>query len=301
MFDVTDLLEGMDEIAVAEPVVEPVIEKTRKPRRSPQPETIYFDIETVPDWSRMSLFGLDPIPDEIPESAPEDLLTAEEFTANTAEEIKAQLAGKNPPDAWIDEMLSAENAKTKPRKNAKDLLESLRDAKTGRADAVVRQNKTMSLTPEFLRIAAIGWASGDEEPQSMLAVDAAAERELIETFWQLFSSPRSQLVGFNVLKFDLPAMFVRSAILGVKPSRQFDTRPWGTDVIDLMDKRFGRNQAIKLKDLARLYDIDVPAGDCDGSQVMHLLATNPEALAKYVESDIHVTRSLHRKWRGYFF
>lgn len=56
----------------------------------------------------------------------------------------------------------------------------------------------------------------------------------------------------------------------------------------------------KLKDLAKWYGIEVPAGDVDGSQVLELYQSDPEMLARYVRSDVEITRQLHGLWRGTF-
>jgi hypothetical protein len=102
-------------------------------------------------------------------------------------------------------------------------------------------------------------------------------------------------------------LFARSAILGVPSSRSFDLKPWGRDVVDLFAIRFpkgpgaaGGGRPAKLKELARVYGVEVPAGDTDGGDVERLLRESPHLLRQYVESDVAVTRDLHRKWAGYF-
>ena len=57
---------------------------------------------------------------------------------------------------------------------------------------------------------------------------------------------------------------------------------------------------MKLKDVARLYGIHVPAGDIDGSQVEELLNTEPEKVAEYCKSDVSITRELWSLFCGYF-
>ena len=46
--------------------------------------------------------------------------------------------------------------------------------------------------------------------------------------------------------------------------------------------------------------VPVPAGDTDGSDVERMLAEDPAAVHRYVQSDVEVTRALHRKWSGVF-
>jgi len=57
---------------------------------------------------------------------------------------------------------------------------------------------------------------------------------------------------------------------------------------------------MKLKQLCKLYGIEVPAGDVDGSQVLDLMRSEPGKVGEYVRSDVDVTRSLHNKFKGFF-
>jgi hypothetical protein len=89
-------------------------------------------------------------------------------------------------------------------------------------------------------------------------------------------------------------------LLDVCPSRQFDLKPWGTDVIDLMKKRFPSSGSMKLKTLAACMGIPIPAGDVDGSQVEELWKNDPKKLGEYVRSDVDLCAELHSKYFGFF-
>jgi dipeptidyl aminopeptidase/acylaminoacyl peptidase len=106
--------------------------------------------------------------------------------------------------------------------------------------------------------------------------------------------------GYNVLHFDLPTIFVRSILLDVAPSRQFDLKPWGTDAIDLMKKRFPTSGAMKMKTIAACMGISIPAGDIDGSQVEELWKNDPKKLGEYVRSDVDLVKALHQRYSGFF-
>jgi hypothetical protein len=169
-----------------------------------------------------------------------------------------------------------------------------------------------ALVPEFCRVVALGWAVGDEPAHSLVVgtvrpvqttppVREITETDVLARFWQLVSSqPRPMVVGFNILNFDLPVLFVRSALLGVRPSRLFDRRPWGTDCIDLCEIRRHEGRGGKLKDLARYYGFTVAEPDVDGAQVEQLIATDPAKVGRYVESDVAITRQLYHFYKGYF-
>lgn len=270
--------------------------------RSRRSQTLYFDLETCPDESRRHLFDLPEIPAPA-EVAEADCLPAADILSGTIPDVGERLAGRMFPEKYLLDLLEHEQSQKKPRKGILDHIAAAQQVGANYEAALADQRKTMATTPEFCRIVALGWAIGNEDPKSMILADGVNdddERTILRTFWQLVAK-HSPLCGFNILNFDLPVIFVRSAILGVQPTKLLDLKPWGKDCIDLMALRFARGKAMKLKDLARLYGIDVPAGDCDGSQVSELLeAGKTEELARYVMSDVAVTRELHRFYRGYW-
>lgn len=264
---------------------------------------LYFDLETIPDESRRSLFGLDePVVSKPFANPPVEGEMWVEWMKRPIAQIKEEIDAYNPDDTWLEALHAWERKEKKPRQGVLDIVKNIRAARNPSGDAEAAKTKTMSVTPEFCRIVAmgIGWSvqSGDRVDGYVVS-EAITEVDLLEWFWDS-AKTASQVVGYNVLHFDLPVIFARSAILGVQPSRKFDMRPWGLEVLDLMKARWPTGTAMKLKDLARIMGIDVPAGDVDGSQVGELFKTDPAKLATYVKSDVYVTQQLRRKWRGYF-
>jgi hypothetical protein len=222
----------------------------------------------------------------------------------TIDAIKVTLRRLNPAAQWLDALQAAEVA-GKNRKGVLAEIDSARDEKTLHERQTAERNQLLSTTPEFCRVVALGWALGEEPVQTLVVGERGiSEVALLEQLWSLIGLGGT-LVGFNCLAFDLPVVMVRSALLGVEPTRLLDLKPWGKDVVDLYAARFGTRGAPgggrpgRLKDLARVYGIEVPAGEVDGSQVVELLE-RPEELARYVASDIEVTRSVHRLYEGFF-
>ena len=183
------------------------------------------------------------------------------------------------------------------------IAKAIRTARNPAGDSEADKTKKMSVTPEFCRIVAIGIGFGEDakDVQGFVSHTGSAieEAELLEWWWDC-AKRASTIAGYNIIGFDLPVIYVRSAILGVKPTRKFDMRPWGTDVLDLMATRWPRGNQMKLKDLARVMGLDVPAGDCDGPQVAALYRDDPVKLAEYVKSDVIICQQLRRMWRGLF-
>jgi hypothetical protein len=317
--DADDLLDFLDDESaeaadVATDVRFEVVEKpANKPAEPPSDrkpairrrQPLYFDIETVGDTDREHLFGLDPLPQPIPL---EECPAPPEATKGTVEEIKARLKGKTFPAEWCAACANHEATAQKPRKTIYDLFTQMMNETQ---QVVEGRRKLLSVTPEFCRVVSLAWAVGDEPVESLVVGQEVGvdEVSLLWKFWSLAKNA-SPVIGYNILHFDLPVIFVRSMLLGVAPTRQFDMKPWGGDVCDIFKVRFpsfGLNSkesgAGELKNLARVLGIpvDEEADGVDGSQVWKLWEAGEfEKLGAYNRSDVQLTRELHRKMRGYF-
>lgn len=270
-------------------------------------QPFFFDLETVPDESRGHTFNLDELP-AIPDEATIDQCPVPvDLLAGSIDNIKAGLRGIVPCHEWCMMAANAERA----GKNRAGVFSAIAEARGGRQAAIAAHAdrcKLLSTTPEYCRIAALGWAIGDEPTRCGVAVDPANEGDLIDKFWEL-AAASSPTVGFNIIGFDLPVLLIRSAILGLQASKMFDLKPYAgnRDVIDLYLGRFGpkgntnSGRPGKLKELAPLMGIPVPAEGTDGSQVFHLLRTDPLAVGAYVKSDVETARNYYRKLRGFFW
>lgn len=270
------------------------------PRGSGVP--LYLDIETIPDYERMHLFGLPPLPEVPPETTSANCPTPTTLLEVGLDQLERELMALNPDDAFLELLVQEERKKPKPRAGVETTCKKVRGRKYEVAGAAEAQRKLLSTTPEYCRIVAFGWAVGNERPFTLIEkFNGINERGLIGDIWRLIQQ-HSPIVGYNILGFDLQVIRARSAILGIEPSRMLNDSPWNNnDVADLMAIRFGRSgKAMRLKELAKLYGIAVPAGDANGSDVEHLLANDPEKLSRYVMSDVHITRELHKRWQGYF-
>jgi hypothetical protein len=268
---------------------------------------LFFDLETVPDESRLHTFGLAPVPPPPAETPADALPPAESILAASIDGIKERLAPLIPSAEYCDALTAAERA-GKNRSGVYPLIAAARSARQTAIDATAERCKLLSTTPEYCRIAALGWATGDEQIRYGVAADPAGESALLDKFWEL-AATAGPLVGFNIIGFDLPVILVRSAILGIPAARSFDLKPYAgnRDVIDVYLGRFGpkgntnSGRPGKLKQLAALMGIPVPAEGCDGSQVYDLLRTDPKAVGAYVKSDVEITRAYYQKLRGFFW
>jgi hypothetical protein len=296
MFDTT-----VEPVADEKPAAAPQSQQPKLPTRRGGP--FVFDLETIPDYDRVESFGLDPLPQPVPVTPADKCPPVSEVIGRTVQQIGQFISLKNPAEVWLI-TLQAEEEMGRRRKGVLDAVNQSLKGGSPAEIAAAERRKLLSVTPEYCRIAAIGWAVGGGEVVSWVATEPEHERGILEAFWECVKLCKP-IVGFAIIGFDLPVIYYRSAMLRVPSTKMLDMRPWGKDVVDLFVKRFpggkyGRSGPGKLKDLARLAGIEVPAGDMDGSQVEEMMKTDPVRVGEYVRSDVEITRALHRFYATYF-
>lgn len=278
---------------------------TRSGSKSIRPP-LYFDLETVPDDSRLEWFGLEPLPVH-PEYKPSAACpAASEIIGKTVPELTALLADLQPCDGWLG-VLEAVERDGKCRKGVLDLIADVRRGRRQIDEAAALRCKMMSTCPEMCRIVSAAWAVGDGDVTCLNVGPQPnggdmPERVLVEHLWQLMKSA-GKLVGFGCAGFDLPVIYMRSVVLGVESQRAIDRKPWGPDVEDLMLARYGsiapKDRGLKF--IAKALGIEVPGGDDDGGKVYEMVQAGEwERLRTYNASDVEITRELHRKFKGFF-
>ena len=253
---------------------------------------LFFDLETVPDDSGRVVLD---------EDGRGEVDSAEmPFIFDSISEAQDYLKSHKLSEAQLEYLDDMERSKDKPRKG---ILDAISSEKKRQASAEESRRLALSTVPEYCRIAAMGIARGNSPIRSILIHNDEQEAQALRAWWKIVVMGDTPC-GYNILGFDLPVIFARTAILdrSIK-TKLIDLRPWG-NTIDIYAKRFPRGssgaQPGKLKEIAPLYGIDVPAGDVDGSEVADLYRDDPVKLAEYVQSDVHITRELYRKWKGLF-
>lgn len=184
------------------------------------------------------------------------------------------------------------------------------------------QMKAMALQPEACQMVGLNVILGDGEPKSGWVGEVSlktgipyTEADLLSMFWN-WAAACPRLIGFNCLKFDLPVIYTRSALLGVAPTVAFyDEKPWNDQIIDLLQKRFGHSRDfMSLKALRRVlqlpvsakYDevIDNTGADIEELYLRFVASDDPEALRLlklYGELDVLTTKLLAQLWQGFWF
>lgn len=152
------------------------------------------------------------------------------------------------------------------------------------------------------QICVIGWAIGDEEPHAYRVDDLshASERQVLEDFFCAVTDAGSgtQFIGHNIIGFDLPFIWKRAMVLGVKPPWIFprNPKPWGEAVADTMLLWDGQQKAGGSMDrICRLMGIPGKGG-ISGADVWPMVKDGRIAeVADYCKGDVARTRAIYRR------
>lgn len=270
-------------------------------------DRLFFDIETTVHPRADEFLGL-------------DSLTADDLTVAELKDILKD-AAHTTNIRLKDELVNV------VKDVAQDLLAAVLVQKT--AEQNHEAIEKAPLDPDLGRIRSIGVASGDgvinvtianENPAGELlqifggiagpevypmeayySGGIEAEKMLIEWFWQTAVDHRLQLVGFNILNFDLPFLMRRSMDLGIRVPNKLSLRRYQVEPIcDLMQilSHWGAFKHKSLKWFCQRYDITIPMPETDGSMVKDM---DDPTLAQYTASDVWTTRELWKKMDGIYW
>lgn len=138
---------------------------------------------------------------------------------------------------------------------------------------------------------------------------AMGEREMLENFWRGVAE-YDAFVSFNGRGFDVPFLAVRSAIHGIRPSkdlmsnRYLESQDFGSKHIDLLDQ-LSFYGAVRRKGglhlWCRAFGIQSPkASGVTGDDVKRLFTEGHfEDIAHYNAGDLRATRELYHRWKTY--
>ncbi len=136
---------------------------------------------------------------------------------------------------------------------------------------------------------------------------ALSEKEMLESFWE-GAKAYAEFVSFNGRCFDAPFLAIRSAIYGVRPSKdllegRYLYQQRNAKHIDLLDQlsfygALRRKGSLHL--FCRAFDIESPkAGGTTGDDVAGLYhAGKALDIARYNAGDLRATAALYHKWRA---
>lgn len=185
-------------------------------------------------------------------------------------------------------------------KREEDLLRRVyekRVAKRGveRVGAYEEFLRSTSMDGGLGRIFCIGYAV-DNEPSKALR---GTEKDMLVKFWEL-ASASDLVVGHNVFDFDLPFIYQRSVVHGVKPSRDLFPRRYSADVVfdtyHEWTKWHREHRPGSLDYLADVMGLPTSKQGIDGSQVYdYYLLGKQDEIVKYCQRDVELTRKIYNK------
>lgn len=156
------------------------------------------------------------------------------------------------------------------------------------AEAEAAWREKAALDAKTAQVLAIGLLC-DNEPCILLGREAS----MLEGFWQAWAED-GRMVGFNCKHFDLPMLWQRSVILGVKtPSDLLCGRYFNSRVVDLQEvwTLYGRNtEGQSLDSICRA--MGLPGKTGNGADFGKLFETDLKAARAYLEADLIATMAL---------
>jgi predicted PolB exonuclease-like 3'-5' exonuclease len=230
---------------------------------------LYLDIETVP--------ALDPV-------------VIEALRADLREELDDALAAVKAPGNYKDEAKIAAFVD-----DAKAKLLAEHEA------AVQAAYLKTGLDGGAGQICVIGWACDDEEAHS-LDIDALSEGSVLAAFFDELGdlyrpTNRMRFIGHNHVGFDLPFIWKRARILGIKPPGCLprNPKPWDDSVFDTMTEWAGVRERISMDKLCRA--LGIPGkGDISGKDVWPMVQAGRIAeVAEYCRGDVERTRAIYKR------
>jgi hypothetical protein len=177
------------------------------------------------------------------------------------------------------------------------------------------------LTAEVVAIAAVDAASGrggvyfqsGEKKivfeEGLIKFESGDELFLLKKFWEL-AAIYDEFVTFAGRTFDVPILMLRSAMLGIRPSknlmvnRYLESQPINARHIDLKDQFsfYGaKYERLGLHFWCKAFGIPSPKiGEVEGEDVTRLFREGEyEKIARYCLGDVVATRALFQKWEQF--
>ena len=142
-----------------------------------------------------------------------------------------------------------------------------------------------------------------------ISFETGSEKEIIEKFWEA-ATHYQQFISFNGRSFDVPFLMIRSAILGIKPTknllinRYLSNQPANAYHIDLLDQLtfYGAmRRKFNLHFWCKAFGIKSPKEEgISGDDVKELFKEKKYLeIARYNVGDLLATKELYERWQKY--
>ena len=147
-------------------------------------------------------------------------------------------------------------------------------------------------------ICCIGWAVDDGPVETVFRELHQSEADMLRDFFRQGQGQEYEIVGHNVLAFDIRFLYQRCVINGVKPSFNLwqNERYTGGKIYDTMTAWAGWGNRISLNNLCGALSVPVKSGGMDGSMVWdYVLDGRIEEVADYCREDVAATRACYER------
>jgi len=148
-----------------------------------------------------------------------------------------------------------------------------------------------------------------EKEKEGIKLKSMTEKEMLEKFWQIVDR-YDEFVTFNGRGFDVPFLVVRSAIHGIRPTkdlmsnRYLSMQKFGAKHVDLLDQLsfYGSVRRKGVLHLwSRAFGIKSPKSEgVTGDDVQKMFQEKKyQQIAEYNIGDLYATRELFEKWEKF--
>ena len=177
----------------------------------------------------------------------------------------------------------------------------------------------LSLYPLTAKVVAIGMLNTETEHSMVLYEDSeeiewnsendevkycsSTEEKMLIKFWE-YVKKADAVITFNGRNFDLPFLMMRSAMLKIKPTRNFIRKRYDNKShIDLLDKftQYGITKKFNLDFYCHSFGIESPKSHgVSGMDVKELYnAGKTREVATYCSHDVAATYKLYKVWEEF--
>ncbi|TSC93857.1 MAG: hypothetical protein CEN91_102 [Candidatus Berkelbacteria bacterium Licking1014_85] len=150
-----------------------------------------------------------------------------------------------------------------------------------------------ALSGDFGQILCIGFAKNND-PVEIISGD---EKEMLKNFW-IATGNCDLFIGHNLMNFDLPFIYKRSIIHGIRPTKDLSfARYRNFPIYDTMcEWNKWSNTSTSLDKLAKIFDLESSKQGIDGSQVYDFyLAGKSQEIYDYCKRDVELTRKIYKR------
>lgn len=194
--------------------------------------------------------------------------------------------------------------------------ESEEDKKTQKREDAIRY---LSLYPLTAKTIAIGIYHVEKErtfvyyendsaeewqnEEKKIMYKGLSEKDMIQSFWRIVDFT-DQVITFNGRNFDIPFLMIRSAILGIRPTKNLMGNRFNSSThIDLLEQLtfYGTTRKFNLDFYCHAFSIESPKSKgISGMEVKTLYdAGRIKDIAVYCAEDVKATYQLFRIWDDY--